>query len=40
MAEENKFTSNEFKARCREIRAELRRDYMNGHTPSYLKENQ
>lgn len=40
MAEENKFTSSEFKARSSEVRKELRARYMNGYTPSYLKENE
>jgi len=37
MGEEIKFSSDAFKARSRELRAELRSTYMNGYTPTYLK---
>jgi DNA polymerase I-like protein with 3'-5' exonuclease and polymerase domains len=36
MGEENKFTGPEYKAAVSELRTALRRDYMNGYTPSYL----
>jgi hypothetical protein len=36
MGEENKFTSPEYKALVSELRSALRRDYMQGYTPSYL----
>jgi DNA polymerase I-like protein with 3'-5' exonuclease and polymerase domains len=36
MGEENKFTGPEYKALVSELRTALRRDYMNGYTPSYL----
>lgn len=38
MGEETKFTDPEFKAQVSESRAAIRQRYMNGHTPSYLKE--
>lgn len=37
MGEEIKFSGDAFKARSRELRAELRSTYMNGYTPTYLK---
>lgn len=37
MGEEIKFSSDAFKARSRELRAELRSTYMNGYQPTYLK---
>ena len=38
MAEENGFKDAEFKARVKELRTQLRNDYMGGYTPNYLKE--
>jgi len=37
MGEEIKFSGDAFKARSRELRAELRSTYMNGYQPTYLK---